>query len=319
MTLYVTAHPVRLVGRVPVKAAVWTLRVVEQDCTFNCFSHLLQAGKRPSMKEFVLDRIVDALGHRVVLRVATLGHAWRNAIRPQLLYVFRAGVLGTAVGVVDERVGKAFRQRGHGSLQSFYTVSSLKRRGHATAQDTLAVGIHDERQEAEAVAQTGRLVLYRHIGYVTDPYLVGARRDHVLHEVRVGRQVVPRVGRASSPEALHHIKSTLMEDATEHVASYTVLLAETVLVHAPELVGTDSRVFFPDLTNELNHKLLYRKPAEQEVVVALVKGLSCNTGQRTELFYWISLFPVQPFDRPVSAFFRISMSNISSATSIIVS
>ena len=114
MTLHVTAHPVGLVGRVPVEAAVWTLRVVEQDSPFNRRDHLLQAGKRPSVKEFVLDGIVDALGHRVVLRVTVLGHAWRNVIQPQLLYVFRAGVLGTAVGVVDEGVGKAFGQRGYG-------------------------------------------------------------------------------------------------------------------------------------------------------------------------------------------------------------
>ena len=319
MTLHVTAHLVSLVGRVPVEAAVRALRVVEQDSPFNRRDHLLQAGKRPSVKEFVLDGIVDALGHRVVLRVTVLGHAWRNVVQPQLPYVLRAGVLGAAVGVVDERVGKAFGQRGHGSLQSFYTVSSLKRRGHATAQNPFAIGVHNERQEAETVAQTGRLVLYRHIGYVTDPYLVGACRDHVLHEVRIGRQVVSRVGRAGGPEALHNVEPTLMQDAPEHVPAHTVILAETGLVHAPELVGTDSRVLLPDLAHELNHKLLYRKPAEQEVVVALVKGLSCNTGQRTELFYWISLFPVQPFDRPVSAFFRISMSNISSATSIIVS
>ena len=174
MTLHVAAHLVSLVGRVPVEAAVRTLRVVEQNGPFNRFDHLLQAGKCPSMKEFVLDRVVDAFGHSVVLRVATLGHAWRNVVQSQLLYVLRAGVLGAAVGVVDERVGKAFGQRGNGSPQCFYTVFSLKCRGNATAQDSFAVGIHDERQEAEAVAQTGCLVLYRHIGYVADPYLVGA-------------------------------------------------------------------------------------------------------------------------------------------------
>ena len=320
VTLHVTAHLVSLVGRVPVEAAVRTLRVVEQDGTFDRCSHLLQAGKRPSMKELVLDGIVDALGHRVVLRVATLGHAWRNVIQSQLLYVLRAGVLGAAVGVVDERVGKAFGQCGHGSPQCLYAVFSLKRRGHAAAQDTFAVGIHDERQEAETVAQTGPLVLYRHIGYVTDPYLVGACRDHVLHEVRIGRQVVPRVGRSGSPEALHHIKPALMQDASENVSTHAVLLAETGLVHAPELVGSDSRVLSPDLTHELDNELLYRKLAEQEAVVALVKGLPCHTGQRTKLTHRVPGLPfVQPSDCPVTAFFRISMPNISSATSTIVS
>ena len=119
MPLHISAHLVRLIGRVPVEAAVRTLRVVEQDSTFNRFGHLLQAGKRQSVKEFVLDSIVDAFGHCIVFRVAALGHAWRNVVQPQLFYVLRAGVLGTAVGVVDEGVGKAFGQRGHGFLQSY--------------------------------------------------------------------------------------------------------------------------------------------------------------------------------------------------------
>ncbi len=185
---HLATHLVSLVGRVPVEAAVRTLRVVEQDGTFDRCSHLLQAGKRPSMKELVLDGIVDALGRRVVLRVATLGHAWRNVNQSQLLYVLRAGVLGAAVGVVDE------------------------------------------------------------------------------------------------------------------------------------LVGSDSRVLSPDLTHELDDKLLYRKLAEQEAVVALVKGLPCHTGQRTKLTHRVPGLPfVQPSDCPVTAFFRISMPNISSATSTIVS
>ena len=53
----------------------------------------------------------------------------------------------------------------------------------------------------------------------------------------------------------------------------------------------------------------------------LVKGLTGNTGQFTETCDGIvSHFVfVRPSDYPVPAFFRISMLNISSATSIIVS
>lgn len=74
------------------------------------------------------------------------------------------------------------------------------------------------------------------------------------------------------------------------------------------------------LTHELDDKLLYRKLAEQEAVVALVKGLPCHTGQRTKLTHRVPGLPfVQPSDCPVTAFFRISMPNNSSATSTIVS
>ena len=319
MPLHISPHLVRLIGRVPVNAAVRTFRIIEPNGLFDRFDYLLQAGKRLSVKEFVLDSIVDAFGHCIVFRVAALGHAWRNVVQSQLFYVLRAGVLGTAVGVVDEGVGKAFGQRGYGFLQSFYAVFSFKRRSHTTAQDPFAVGIHDKCQEAEAVAKSGRLVFYRHIGYVTDPYLVGTYSDHVLHKVRIGRQGMPRVGRAWGTKSLHNVQSALVKDTAEHVASHTVLFTETGLVHAPEFVGTDSRVLLPDLAHELDNKPLHRESAEQKVVIALVKGLSCDTGQRAELFHWIPLFSAQPFDCPVSAFFRISMPNISSATSIIVS
>ena len=177
MPLHISPHLVRLIGRVPVNAAVRTFRVIEPNGLFDRFDYLLQASKRLSVKEFVLDSIVDAFGHCIVFRVAALGHAWRNVVQSQMFYVLRAGVLGTAVGVVDEGVGKAFGQRGYGFLQSYYAVFSFKRRSHTTAQDAFAVGIHDKCQEAEAVAKSGRLVFYRHIGYVTDPYLVGTYRE----------------------------------------------------------------------------------------------------------------------------------------------
>ena len=111
-----------------------------------------------------------------------------------------------------------------------------------------------------------------------------------------------------------------MQDTAEHVTPHTALIVETVSVHVPELVGPDFWILLPDLKDELDNKLFYRKLAEQRFLVILVKGLSCNTGQRTKFRYRVTLCPfVQPFDCPASAFFLISMLNISSATSIIVS
>ena len=94
-----------------------------------------------------------------------------------------------------------------------------------------------------------------------------------------------------------------MHDAAERVAPHTVFVGESLLVHPPQLVRAYLRVLFPRLKHELNHKPLQRETLVQSVLVRLVKGLSCHTGQRTEAFYWISLFSVQPFGCPVSAFF----------------
>ena len=66
MPLHISAHLVRLIGRVPVNAAVRTFRVIEPNGLFDRFDYLLQAGKRLSVKEFVLDSIVDAFGHCIV-------------------------------------------------------------------------------------------------------------------------------------------------------------------------------------------------------------------------------------------------------------
>ena len=117
------------------------------------------------------------------------------------------------------------------------------------------------------------------------------------------------------------VQSTLVQDTTEHVTPYPVLVVEAASVHMPQIVGSHPRVLFPDITYKLHHKLLYRQTAVQKVVVMLVKGLSGNTGQLTETCDGIASYFVfvQPFDCPVPAFFRISILNISSATSIIVS
>ena len=66
----------------------------------------------------------------------------------------------------------------------------LQCRGHVLAQNTLAVGIHDKRQETETITQAGSGVLNRNIGDVADPDMVGAYGYHVLHEVRIDGQVV---------------------------------------------------------------------------------------------------------------------------------
>ena len=156
---------------------------------------------------------------------------------------------------------------------------------------------------------------------VADPYMVGPHGDYALDEVGVGRQVVARVRRAGRSGTAAQVQPALVQDATEHVASYAVFLGELPAVHPPQLVHPYLRVPPPHFQHILYHKLLHGETRQQSLLVPLVKGLSCHTSQCTKAFDGIpSHFVfVQPFDCPVSAFFLISIPNISSATSIIVS
>jgi hypothetical protein len=45
-----------------------------------------------------------------------------------------------------------------------------------------------------------------------------------------------RVCRAGRALAVPEIKAVLVHDATEHVTPYAVLLAETTLIHTPQIV-----------------------------------------------------------------------------------
>jgi len=321
VTLHFSLHPVGLVGSMPVNAAVGAFRVVEQDCSIYCSCYLPEAGKRLSVKQFVLDGVVDTLSHRIVLRVTAFGHAGSDMTACEQADVIGTGILTATVGVVDERCVKVVRKRTYGHLQRLDAVSSLKRRSDIPAHNALAIGIHDDCQETEAIAQTGYRVLYRNIGDVADPNLVGAGWYHILHEVRIRRQVVAGVRCARCTLTVTDVQPTLVQDAAEHVATDAVLVIEAAFIYTPQIVGSHLRVLSPDFAHELHHKLLYRQTAEQQVVITFVEGLSCHTGQCTEIGDGIMphLVFVKPFDCPVPAFFRISILNISSATSIIVS
>ena len=67
--------------------------------------------------------------------------------------------------------------------------------GDMPAHDALAVGIRDDCQEAEAIAQAGCGVFHGNIGDVADPYLVGTSRYHALHKVGICRKVMAGVCR----------------------------------------------------------------------------------------------------------------------------
>ena len=155
MTLHLSLHLVGLVRRVPVNAAVGAFRVVEQDGILYCFCHLTQADERLPVQQLILYSTVDALSHRIVFRVAALGHARSDMAACEQADIVGTGILAATVGMVNERLVKVVRKRTYGHPQCLETVDSLQRRSHIPAHNALAIGIHDNCQEAETIAQTG--------------------------------------------------------------------------------------------------------------------------------------------------------------------
>ena len=206
----------------------------------------------------------------------------------QNLNIIGTGILRAAVGVVDEGLIEAFGQRGYGYCKRLDAVCGLKGRRHAPAEDLLAVGIHEDGQEAECVAQTGRGVFHLDVGDVADPYLVGPRGNYALDEVGVGRQVVSGVRCSGRPLDVPDAQPALVHDAAEGIAPDAVLVAEAVAVHPPQFIHAHHRILLPYFKNILDNKLFQCQSAEQQVVVPLVKGLSCHTSQCTKLTHSVS-------------------------------
>ena len=117
MTLHLSLHLVGLVRRVPVNAAVGAFSVVEQDYSLYCLCYLSEAGKRLSVRQFVLDSTVDALSHRIVFRVAVLGHAGGDMAACEQVDIIGTGILAATVGMVNEHLVKVVRKRTYGHPQ----------------------------------------------------------------------------------------------------------------------------------------------------------------------------------------------------------
>ena len=96
---------------------------------------------------------------------------------------------------------------------------------------------------------------------------------------------MPGICGAGSTSPAPYIQAALMQNASKYISPYTVLLTNLALIHTPQLVSAHLRILFPHLLNKLYHKLFYCQSAEQDIVISFVKGLSCNTGQCTELLY----------------------------------
>ena len=84
MTLHFPLHTVSLFRSKPVKAAMRSFHIIEEDGLVNSLLYLMQAGKRLPVKEFVLDGAVDALSHCIVLWITAFSHAGYDLVAHKL-------------------------------------------------------------------------------------------------------------------------------------------------------------------------------------------------------------------------------------------
>ena len=128
------------------------------------------------------------------------------------------------------------------------------------------------------------------------------------------------VCRTWSPKTFAYCQLILGQYSTETVTPNKGLAgAELITVHQPELLTSNSRIFFTHTLYKLKYKTLTGMGVHAMVYI-LVKGLLCYTKQfaKRSDSRAATLF-TKPFHCLVPAFFRIGMLNISSATSIMVS
>ena len=200
-----------------------------------------------------------------------------------------------------------------------YRIFGVQRRPDTPAHDLLAVSVEDQKQVAEVIAASP--VHHLNVGYVTDPKLVGRRRDKVLDEVGIRRQAVRGVGGAWLAPALAHLEAVLVDDPAEAVAAYRTVAAELLPVHVPQLHASYAGVPGPDAPDVLEGELLPCGLAQGQVLVVLVICLLALAKQHAQPLDVVSpgVLCAQVPHCLVPVFFRIGILYRASAIFIISS
>jgi hypothetical protein len=67
-----------------------------------------------------------------------------------------------------------------------------------------------------------------------------------------------------------HFQTMAIKDVIETISSYSILVAEALVIHQPKFLAPDSGIKLAYFLYELHDKLLAGKTAEQESVIMLV-------------------------------------------------
>ena len=228
-----------------------------------------------ALKQLVLDRVVDTLGHGVVLGVPASGHAYAYVALPEAGRIGVTGVLDAAVRVMDQAVQALVSVMRQGHLQRLQGITGLQRITHAITYDLPRVVIRHQGEITEIALARFRTRPVWYIGNIADYQLAGTIRDPGPHQVRINRVTMAGVRCPDTPFPFAYLQAIAFHDVIETVIAHA-MGAKTALVHLPELVPTYARIPSSNSLDELDDERLLRQ-ATSHLILMLVVGLLAHT------------------------------------------
>ena len=260
----------RLFGCHHIDTHVRPMIVVELYCHSHSFPDLCDRGEYHSLKQLILYRIVDTFSHGILLRIAAFSHADGYSILAQHSNIGIGCVLASAVGVVYKPFVVA-RQMSQSHTQGFQRIFSFQCISYTIAYDFFRVGILEQREVAERILfHVVRIRVNRDIGNVAYPQTILGFRNIVPYQIREGGESMGGVRSARLAHTASHFQTMAIKDVIETVSSYSILIAEALVIHQPKFLAPDSGIKLTYFLHELYDKLLSGKTAEQESVIMLV-------------------------------------------------
>ena len=232
---------------------MWTFVIVEGYSLFHSPSYFAYRAEFYVPEQLVLDGVVLALSHCVVLGVAALSHADPNACTDKQRCVCCTDVLDTSVRVVDE-VDDFFGIKCFQSLhKAFHAAPGLHRLAYIPADDFLCVAVCHHREIAEGIASVW--VPNRYIRDIRHPQLVLAYGDELLHQIWICGQPVSGVRSAWMPPWNPHVQTIAGDDGLHLVPAYHILVVgtETLTIHVMQLLTAYPWVQPSYILYKLNH------------------------------------------------------------------
>ena len=238
--------------------------VVELYSQFDGSPYFCDGCEDHTLKQFVLYRAVDALGHGILLRIAAFSHADGYSVPVQHSHISIGCVLTSAVRVVY-KPSVVIRKMFQSHTQGFQCIS------YTIAYDFFRVGILEQREVAERIFfHIVSIRVNGNIGNIAHPQPVLGFRNIVPYQIREGGESMGGVRSARLAHTATHFQTMAIKDVIETVSSYSILIAEALVIHQPKFLASDSGIKLTYFLYELHDKLLAGKTAEQESVIMLV-------------------------------------------------
>ena len=166
------------------------------------------------------------------------------------------------------------------------------------------------------------IVQHFDIGNIGHPNPVGTLGNDCPYAIGIGGHIMPRIrsaGYFGLPPA--QFQTALLHETQKMVSAQWMLITELFRIHHMEFLAANARVNGADALCIVQCHLFTQQKVLKKLFIMPIVGLLCSTKQRAYFDHCQSeLMPrFEPTYCLVPAFFRISIPNIYSATSTIVS